>query len=507
MISCIPMLLSQLFVRSYGTAGIDCSWSIVQTPDGGYGIAGYTTGFGAGGYDGMALKLNPWGGPAWVRTVGGPSIDDIMCVTPSVEGDGGLVFAGSTQSYGVDGSDVFIFKMTSAGNLSWVRTFDLPTMDDELARYIVPSSDGGYVVAAYARPVGAGQYYDFLVLKLSSDGNLLWARTFVQAGTDELAVSITGTTDGGCAVVGYSGSGPTYVLALRFDASGNLSWARRYWIAGADMPRSIIQTSDGGFAIAGYTSYGAGVSDCFVLKLDPSGGISWARTYGGPNTEDAMSIIQTSDGGYAIVGMTRSWGVGNNDVLLIKLNSAGAVSWARTFGGMGFEYGNSIVQTSDGGYAIAGYTDSYSAGSYDYLILRLDQNGYNPDYPGCIRDCSPTEMTPTFNASSPTGAQTVFPSSSNPSPSVMTPTLNITNICAPVYIAEVASDPRPRITCSPVSGGTLFVSPVAIPLRIYSADAKLVYSGNLEKGENRINLDRGVYLWQAGAHKGKAVVR
>jgi hypothetical protein len=140
--------------------------------------------------------------------------------------------------------------------------------------------------------------------------------------------------------------------------------------------KSLIQTSDGGYAIAGYTtSFGAGQPDVYVVKLDAKGKLQWTKTIGGKKEDAGTSLIQTSDGGYAIAGHTKSFGAGDWDVYVVKLDANGNLQWTKTIGGPEHEEGRSLIQTSDGGYAIAGDTKSFGAGESDICIVKLDKNG------------------------------------------------------------------------------------------------------------------------------------
>jgi len=229
----------------------------------------------------------------------------------------------------------------------------------------------------------------------------------------------------------------------------------------------------------------------------------FAKTFGGTSWDEAYSIVQTSDGGYAVAGETYSFGAGSDDFLVLKLTSSGGLQWAKTFGGPQSEYAWSIVQTSDGGYAVAGRTESFGAGSGDFLVLKLGPDG---SYPGCVSDCSPTVSIVTPTSSSPTPTTSSLSLGANCSPTVGTPTLTITDACPPA-VEESHVLPGNRLTCSAFSGGLLFNAPADLVINIYSVDGRVAYSGQLQKGKNRISLGRGVYLWQAGTYRGKAAVR
>jgi hypothetical protein len=500
----IGLLVGQgLFARTFGGTGYDESRSIAQARDGGYAIAGHTASFGAGAYDCLVLKLSSDGSLAWARTFGGPSHDGAESIVRTT--DGGYAVAGKTWSFGAGLFDFLVFRLDQSGNLSWAKTFG--GTDEDRAYSIVQTSDGGYAVAGFAYSFGAGEC-DFLVLRLDSAGTLKWARTF-GGPNDDKPWSIIQTQDGGYAVVGFTysfGAGWDF-LVIRLDPSGNLTWARTFGGTDYDEACSITQTQDGGFAIAGRTyGFGAGDNDILVIKIDPSGNLIWARTFGGTGYDGGVcSITQTQDGGFAVAGHTASFGAGAYDCLVLKLSSDGSLVWARTFGGPYSESAGSAIQTSDTGYAMVGETWSLGAGNDDLFVLRLDQNG---NYPGCAEECSPTVTTPSVTTTSPSvQVGTPSPVSSNPNLSVSTPGLTITDACPPSLVMEDGGRPRSGLICSPIPDAMLFVCSEDMPLRIYSADGRLILSKNLTKGENRINLEQGVYLWIAESYKGKAVVR
>jgi hypothetical protein len=155
-----------------------------------------------------------------------------------------------------------------------------------------------------------------------------------------------------------------------------ITWDRTYGGSGDDGAYSLIQTNDGGYAVAGKTySKGAGEKDFWVIKLDHQGNMIWDGTYGGRDGDWPYSLIQTTDGGYAVAGLTCSKGAGDDDVWVIKLDHQGNMIWDRTFGGSDNEVAYSLIQTTDSGYAVAGSTKSKGAGSNDFWVIKLDVQG------------------------------------------------------------------------------------------------------------------------------------
>jgi predicted secreted protein len=135
--------------------------------------------------------------------------------------------------------------------------------------------------------------------------------------------------------------------------------------------------------VAGETSSkGAGEKDLWVIKLDHQGDMIWDRTYGGSDEDRAYSLIQTTDGGYAVAGATLSKGAGSADLWVIKLDHQGDMIWDRTYGGSDDDYALSLIQTTDGGYAVAGLTDSKGAGKSDFWVIKLDHQGNKTGSPG-----------------------------------------------------------------------------------------------------------------------------
>ena len=342
------------------------AYSVKQTTDGGYIVAGYTTAFGAFDPDVYVLKLNSDGSLAWEKTFGGNGYDAAYSIQQTT--DGGYIVAGGTDLFESGSSDAYVLKLNSDGGLAWEKTFG--GSDYDVARSIQQTTDGGYIAAGYT----SGDVY---VLKLNSDGSLAWQKTYSRSGENQ-AYSIQQTTDGGYIAAGYT-SGDVYVLKLNSD--GSLAWQKTFGGNYEDRAYSIQQTTDGGYIVTGYTKvaytdfFEIGNYDVYILKLNSDGSLAWQKTFGGNYEDYAYSIQQTTGGGYIVAGYTNSFGPGYYyNVYALKLNSDGSLAWQKTFGGNYEDYAYSIQQTADGGYIVAGDTWSFGAGDNVY-ILKLDSSG------------------------------------------------------------------------------------------------------------------------------------
>ena len=259
--------------------------------------------------------------------------------------------------------------------ITWEKTYGGGSRDR--AYSIKQSSDNGYFVAAQSSSFGAGGY-DYYIIKLNEMGNKSWEKTF-GGESAEIPRCINKTNDGGCVVAGRTSSfGPAYCdfYIVKLDQNGGKNWEKVYGGDSWDDLWSIQQTTDGGYVAAGFTeSMGAGGYDVYVMKLDGGGEKIWEKTYGGSVMDAANCIQQTADGGYIVAGFTESIGAGSWDVYILKLDGSGEKIWEKTYGGTFADVANAIQQTADGGYIVAGFTESIGAGGRDVYIIKLDGSG------------------------------------------------------------------------------------------------------------------------------------
>ena len=226
----------------------------------------------------------------------------------------------------------------------------------------------------------------------------LWTKTY-GGNSGDWGRSVQQTSDGGFIIVGTTssyGAGSYDVYLIKTNANGNESWFHTFGGSSLDYGCSVQQTADSGYVIAGSTeSYGVGSYDVYLIKADANGNESWSQTYGGSAPDYGISVQQTSSGGYIIAGYTNSYGAGSYDVYLIKTNANGNEEWSQTYGGSAPDYGISVQQTSDSGYIITGYTYSYGAVSGDVYLIKTNANGNeqwsqtfggsSSDYGNCVQ--------------------------------------------------------------------------------------------------------------------------
>ncbi|MBB4807624.1 hypothetical protein HNP38_002930 [Chryseobacterium defluvii] len=373
-----------------GGSEFDYAQDIQKTTDGGYIMVGFSnstdndiTG-NHGGEDCWVVKLNSSGAVQWQKSFGGSSDDRGLSIKQT--SDGGYIISGSTFS--IDGdvtenqgaSDYWILKLDSLGNMQWQKTYGNSLED--YARDIWQTADGGYIVAGDSAS-------DIWILKLNSLGNLQWQKTLGGSGQESLK-GIQETADNGFIISCWSNSNNGDVTGnhggddfwiVKLTSSGNIQWQKSLGGSGTDYAMDLNQTADGGYIIAGSSNsingdvtQNYGDSDYWIVKTDSSGNIQWQKSYGGSNEDIAMSIRQTSDGGYIVAGYSNEYPWSNlhgTNYWIIKLNSSGTLQWENTLGGAARDEPVGIHETSDGGFIIGGYTASSGNGKVDYWAVKL----------------------------------------------------------------------------------------------------------------------------------------
>jgi len=375
---CFVGASSEMWSQTYGGEFIDQATSLVQTSDGGYALAGVTSPpVGIGPSNFLLIKTDAYGVMVWNQTYKGEAAYAHELVETS---DGGYALAGTLCT--AENFDFWLVKTDAYGNMIWNQTYGGPNIDQALA--MVQTSDGGYALAGYTESFGSGSY-DCWLIKTDAFGNMVWNQTYGGEG-GEVASSLVETSDGGYALGGQTSSEVEFdFLLIKTDSSGNMEWTQTYGGTGWDQAYSLVETSDGGYVLAGRTiSFGAGSYDAWLLKTDSNGNMQWNQTYGASGWDEAQSLVETSDGGFALAGRTKSFGAGDYDFWLVKTDETGSMLWSQTYGGPNIDQALAVIQTSEGGYALAGKTKSFGAGDYDdILLVKTDAQGI-PEFPSWI---------------------------------------------------------------------------------------------------------------------------
>lgn len=448
--------------KTFGGENWDGLRAAQQTIDGGYILGGFSeSGISAdkteasrGNEDMWVVKLDSAGNKSWDRTFGGNERDELYSLQQT--SDGGYILGGRSSS-GISGekseatrgvSDYWVIKLDAAGNIEWDRT--LGGSEEDILQSIWQTSDGGYILGGHSWSGISGEksessrgFNDYWVVKLNTAGQKEWDRTL--GGLDrELLTSLQQTSDGGYIMGGLSGSGVSGdktepsrgfedelsydYWVVKLNGTGEKEWDKTYGGIYDDELISLQQTSDGGFILGGYsgsestgdkTEPNRGLEDFWIVKLDTLGNKEWDKTIGGDNEDFLRSLRQTSDGGYVLGGLSASGISGEkseanrgegDDLWVVKINTNGNKEWDRTFGGAADDGIASLEQTRDGGYILAGSSNSgiggdkseNSRGNYDFWVVKISGE------PTCVPPTPSITVIPTSNVYTGGDSSTIY---------------------------------------------------------------------------------------------------
>lgn len=350
---------------------VDNVWSVQQTSDDGYILGG-------------KIAQNPWaelikidvnGNEQWNKTFG-----DFGYIPSGLHfHDGGYIFVGFNQN---ERSPIMLVKTDVNGNQLWSRKFG--KTGDYSVKSVQNTSDGGYILAGWKWPE-EGDPRDAILVKTDSYGSEQWSKTF---GLDGVITpsSVLETPDGGYILTGdilwdeQDNIRIDGVLLLKTDSKGTEQWNRTFGTAYNNRVYSVQNTLDGGYILAGLTfSYGIG-GDAWLLKTDANGNEQWNKAFGLDGFDSVYSVEQTSDGGYVLAGTIDTAKnpdfkgqilYENYDAWLFKTDTNGNLEWTKTIGGLKRDKANFVQETKDGGYIIAGTTESDSSGDSESWLVKV----------------------------------------------------------------------------------------------------------------------------------------
>jgi hypothetical protein len=411
------------FLLRIGGPDIDLPTSIIQTEDGGYAIAGASTSFGIGGYNMYVVKLTENMELQWSKTFS--KAHDAMSIIQTR--DGGYAVCGTIFNSPSDGWwDMIIAKLDIDGNIQWSRRVGGDTTDWGFS--ITQTMDGGLVASGMSLSFGEDNFWRPLLIKLDTSGITLWTK-IIEIRNEFPAMSyVTSTTDSGFALAGSTFNSDTvnyYLDALitKFDRGGNLQWAATVGGEFDDAAYYAIETIDSDFVITGAAVGLLGGIDLYIAKLDKKGALEWTKAIGGSFEDRGLSVTQTRDGGYAVLGRTWSFQLQQPAMYVVKLSETGTLQWSRTMwgqSGIPANYSGGIKLASDGGLTVAQEV------SGDIYIVKFDSTGNT-----CAGTLSPPSQSGAWGR-----MQSVSPAVSAVQPVVSHQTLeifeggNITILCS-----------------------------------------------------------------------------
>ena len=377
--------------KSLGGTSEETLTCVRQTADGGYILTGFAKSTNGdvegnhGQYDGWVIKLGALGDIQWKKTYGGSLTDYFNEIIPT--SDGGYIAIGTTNSINFDVTsnaglnDIWVVKMEAQGNIQWQKTYGGTATETGIS--IRATADNGYIISGStnsqtinAIATGNRGGSDSIIIKIDGSGTIAWLKTYGGNGNDFLRQIIV-TDDGGYAFINITTTnnngdvtdfhGNQNIWVVKTDGSGTIQWQKT---VGTSMTwgYSITQTADHGFAVvgddSGSFSDSHGSEDAIIAKFSEQGILEWRKCYGGSQSDSAVSIIQTTDGGYVFSGYTESnngdvtANHGTTDMWVVKTSATGELQWQKALGGAAGELSYSIAQTSDEGFVLTGYTRS-----------------------------------------------------------------------------------------------------------------------------------------------------
>ena len=357
------------YQKTYGGSNYDIGNCLQPTADSGFIIAGQTKSFGDTMGDTYIIKVDKYGAPEMTKTYGGAWLDggNSICTT----GDG-YFLTDHTTSFGAGECDSYVFKIDLSGQMQWHHTFGFTRND---AGYNgIQTTNGDYIITGLAEPPSDTDGVPFIA-RYAADGTPLWNQLY-QPGE---GYRIVQTPDGNFVIAGVTSlnsNGPEDMLIFKINGSGQVLWSKTMGGNGYEEPYGLINTSDGNLLIAGYTSsFGVGWS-AYMLKLTTDGDSIWEHPYGSSGNDRAYGVAEAKDG-YVFAGQTES-PAGDLDVMVAKTDKAGKQLWMKSYGGAKDEYVRWIAPCADGGFGLVGTTQSFGAGDNDLYLIKIDADGETP---------------------------------------------------------------------------------------------------------------------------------
>jgi len=364
----ITLTVSPGFMKTYGSTLNEMAFSVKQTSDGGFILAGYTAALGDAHV--FLLKTDVKGNIEWETAFGGSSIEiaNSVCQTS----DGGYVLTGSSSS---SNYQLLLMKVDAEGNQIWSQRYGGNDFDE--GNSVQQTSDGGYIIIGEADFNGHHYRGNAWLIKTDVNGIIEWDKKF-GGSLNDTGNAVQQTIDGGYIIIGSTESnavgGYRDAWLIKTNESGYEEWSKVFGDSNDDRGLAIAISQEGGYAITGHTLQQSD-QQAWLVKVDVEGLLEWDVVISGGVYDMGRSINQTTDLGYIITGTTTASSISHQNLWLLKFSGNGSLLWDKIYGGDLNDDGYSVQQTGNGGYVVGGVTESYGNGMADVWLIKTDSQG------------------------------------------------------------------------------------------------------------------------------------
>ncbi len=295
-----------------------------------------------------------------------------------VTSDGYYLMLGTTTNFFTDAIPHYqVYKVDPSGDIVWQKKYEAPGDEGGDKSVILETSDGKYMIVGLTNSFGSGGFDGWLV-KLDTDGSILWQKAYGGVGADSF-YGVQETSDDGFILSGFTSSFGVdkNLWIVKMDSSGGIEWEKTLGDDELHNGYTALETSDGDFIItADYNNENEPTIPTTIVKMDSDGNVLWQKLYSATTGSNIIySSLETGDGNIMLLGATTSFGSGDNDFLIVKIDTDGNVLWEYAYGGSGYDNGRILIPAFDGNYLAVGQTDSFGEGGRDFWMVKIDPDG------------------------------------------------------------------------------------------------------------------------------------